>query len=286
MTSIRNAAVAVLLAAGLGLAVTPAAQADTPAGAAAGTPAPVGAADLAQARGAVQDQAVLDRLGHFFARKGVPPTQQLTIGAAEEARAASAAAPRLAGDTVPVYTLDADFVAGSPGAPVAKAEYTASKAVSADGQVASVWTVKQGGDWRVVNIASGGDETDYAAVAAGSGGGTAFREPQLNAWYVLRAGRVLPLDDEARRSVGEAGITLAAYQRLVHQRYGDKLPGSAYDRAGKGGGYQPDATGPETAAVRGGGGALPAVTAGAALGATALVGAGVALRRRAGARRG
>ncbi|MEV0530170.1 hypothetical protein [Kitasatospora sp. NPDC050463] len=285
MTSIRNAAVAVLLAAGLGLAVTPAAQADTPAGTLAGTPAPVAAADLAQARGAVQDPAVLERLGHFFARQGVPPTQQLTIGAAEEARAASAAAPRLAGDTVPVYTLDADFVAGSPGAPVAKAEYTASKAVSADGQVASVWTVNQGGSWRVVNIASGGDESDYAARAAGGGGGTAFREPQLNAWYVLRDGRVLPLDDEARRSVGEAGVSLAAYQRLVHQRYGDKLPGSAYDRAGKGGGYQPDATGQQTAAA-GGGSALPAVTAAAALGATALVGAGVALRRRAGARRG
>ncbi|WP_329489388.1 hypothetical protein OG618_22785 [Kitasatospora sp. NBC_01246] len=284
MTSIRNAAVAVLLAAGLGLAVTPAAQADTAADSSAGTPAPVTAADLAQARGAVQDPAVLDRLGHFFARKGVPPTQQLTIGAAEEARAASAAAPSLSGDTVPVYTLDAGFVAGAAGAPVATAEYTASKAVSADGQVASVWTVKQGDGWRVVNIASGGDETDYAARAAPGGGGTAFREPQLNAWYVLRDGRVLPLDDEARRSVGGSGVSLAAYQRLVHQRYGDKLPGSAYDRAGKGGGYQPDATGQGAAAADGG--TLPAVTAAAALGATALVGAGLALRRRAGARRG
>lgn len=227
-------------------------------------------------------------MGHFFARKGVPPTEQLTIGAAEEAQAARAAAPSLAGSTVPVYTLDAAFVAGTPGAAVAKAEYTASRAVSADGQVASVWTVKQGETWRVVNIASGGDETEYAAKAAGSGGGTAFREPQLDAWYVLRDGRVLPLDDEARSSVGAAGVTLAAYQKLVHQRYGDKLPGSAYDRAGEGGGYRPDAPAQEEVSARaaaGGGTALPAVTAAAALGATALVGAGVALRRRAGARR-
>ncbi|MFB7613469.1 hypothetical protein [Kitasatospora sp. NPDC056181] len=280
MTSIRNAAAAVLIAAGLGLAVTPAAHAESGSGA----PVPVTAEELAQARGAAQSPAVLEQLGRFFARRGVPPTKQSTIGAAEEARAAGAAAPRLSGDTVPVYTLDAAFVAGTPGAAVAKAEFTASRAVSADGQVASVWTVKQGGSWRVVNIASGGDENDYAARAAGSGGGTAFREPQLNAWYVLRDGRVLPLDDEARRSVGAAGVSLAAYQNLVRQRYGDKLPGSAYDRAGKGGGYQPDATVQE--AAQGGGTALPAVTAAAALGVTALAGGGVALRRRAGARRG
>ncbi|MFF2547002.1 hypothetical protein ACFVUY_31205 [Kitasatospora sp. NPDC058063] len=281
-----TAAVTALLTAGLALALAPAAHADSPS-----APAPVPAAELAQARSAVQDTAVLDKVGHFFARKGVPPTRQLTIGAAEEARAASEAAPRLAGDTVPVYLLDPGFVAGTPGAPVAKAEFTASKVVAADGQSASVWTVRQGGAWKVVNIASGGDESDYAAKAAGSGGGTAFREPQVNAWYVLRDGRVLPLDDEARRSVGAGGVTLAAYQQLVHQRYGDKLPGSAYDRSGEGGGYQVDAA-PELAAVAqapqapGGGSALPAVTAAAALGATALVGAGAVLRRRTGVRRG
>ncbi|MEU1290675.1 hypothetical protein, partial [Kitasatospora sp. NPDC005856] len=235
-TSATSAAVTALLTAGLALALAPAAHADSPS-----APAPVPAAELAQARSAVQDPAVLDKVGHFFARKGVPPTQQLTIGAAEEARAAGAAAPRLAGDTVPVYLLDPGFVAGTPGAPVAKAEFTASKVVAADGQSASVWTVRQDGAWKVVNIASGGDESDYAAKAAGTGGGTAFREPQVNAWYVLRDGRVLPLDDEARRSVGAGGVTLAAYQQLVHQRYGDKLPGSAYDRAGQGGGYQVDA---------------------------------------------
>ncbi|MEU9046915.1 MULTISPECIES: hypothetical protein [unclassified Kitasatospora] len=300
--NLRRAAVGALLTAGLALALAPAAHAAAP-GSAAPAPAPVPAAELDQARSAVLDPAVLDKVGHFFARKGVPPTQQLTLGAAEEARVASASAPRLAGDTVPVYVLDAGFAAGTPGAPVAKAEFTASKVVAADGQTASVWTVRQGEAWRVVNIASGGDESDYAAKAA-SGGGTAFREPQVNAWYVLRDGRVLPLDDEARRSVGADGVTLAAYQQLVHQRYGDKLPGSAYDRAGKGGGYQADAAAgtadaaadaavqqvaaPEPAAesATGGGAALPAVTAVAALGATALAGAGAVLRRRTGVRRG
>ncbi|MGA5819059.1 hypothetical protein ACPC54_14515 [Kitasatospora sp. NPDC094028] len=283
LNSIRRAAVAVLLAAGLGLALAPAAQADDgPGAASAAAPAPVSAAELARARGAVQDPAVLDRVGLFFARKGVPPTQQLTIGAAEEAKAAAAAAPRLTGDTVAVYTLDAGFVAGTAGAPVAKAEFTASKVTGADGQSASVWTVRQGDGWRVVNIASGGDESDYAAKAASGGGGTAFREPQINAWYVLRDGRVLPLDDEARRSVGTDGVSLARYQQLVHQRYGDKLPGSAYDRAGEGGGYQVEAAAAPAAGggSAGGGSALPAVTAAAALGATALAGAAAALRRR------
>ncbi|MFD7453832.1 hypothetical protein [Kitasatospora sp. NPDC059827] len=289
LSTARRAAVTLLLAAGLALALAPAAQADVPgAPDAPGAPAPVPAADLAGARSAVQDPAVLDKVGHFFARKGVPPTRQLTIGAAEEAKAASDAAPRLAGDTVPVYTLDAGFVSGTPGAPVAKAEFTASKVVAADGQSASVWTVRQGDSWRVVNIASGGDESDYAAKAAGSGGGTAFREPQVNAWYVLRDGRVLPLDDEARRSVGAGGVSLAGYQQLVHQRYGDKLPGSAYDREGQGGGYEVNAAGAGAAApvaasgasATVGGSALPAVTAVAALGATALVGGGAVLRRR------
>ncbi|MET9401805.1 hypothetical protein [Kitasatospora sp. NPDC002965] len=279
MTSIRNVAAGVLLAAGIGLAVAPAASAAEP----AQGPAPVSAAELAQARSAVQSPAVLDQLGRFFARKGVPPTKQLTIGAAEEAQAASAAAPRLTGETVPVYTLDAAFVAGTPGAAVARAEFTASRVVSTDGQVASVWTVKEGGAWRVVNIASGGDENDYAAQAASTGGGTAFREPQLNAWYVLRDGRVLPLDDEARGSVGDSGVTLAAYRQLVRERYGDKLPGSAYDRAGKGGGYRPDAAGEPAGS---GGSVLPAATATAALSVTAVAGAGLALRRRVGVRRG
>ncbi|WP_406112467.1 hypothetical protein [Kitasatospora purpeofusca] len=284
MSSMRDAAAVrgatvVLLAAGLGLALAPVASAAGP----GGVPEPVPAAELAQARGAVQSPAVLDQVGRFFARKGAPSTGQLTVGAAEEASGAAAAAPRLAGDTVPVYLLDADFVSGSPGAPVARAEFTASKVVAADGQIASVWTVKQNGGWRVVNIATGGDESDYAARAVAGGGGTAFREPQINAWYVLRDGRVLPLDDEARRSVGEAGVSLAAYQGLVRQRYGDKLPGSAYDRAGKGGGYEPGA--PQAAGTpANGGNALPAVTAAAALGVTALAGAGLALRRRAAVR--
>ncbi|MFJ4676345.1 hypothetical protein [Kitasatospora sp. NPDC088783] len=284
-----RAAAAITAALALGLAAAPAHAADTPAGA----PAALGTGDLAAARGATGAPAVLDQLGHFFARKGVPPTQRLGISAADEARAATAAAPRLTGDTVPVYTLSAGFVSGRAGAPVAEVEFTATTAVAADGQRASVWAARQDSGWRVVNIASGSDEGDYAAEAAADGG-TAFREPQLDAWYELKDGRVLPLDDEASRSVGAHGSTVAAYQRLVQQRYGDKLPGSGYDAAGKAGGFATEATEATGSAGNAGSGTrtasaapdrtAPLLTAGAALGLTVLTGAGLGLRRRRTAR--
>ncbi|RAJ30368.1 hypothetical protein K353_06444 [Kitasatospora sp. SolWspMP-SS2h] len=283
-----RAAAAITAALALGLAAAPAHAADTPA-----APAALGTGDLAAARGATGAPAVLDQLGHFFARKGVPPTQRLGISAADEARAVTAAAPRLTGDTVPVYTLSAGFVSGRAGAPVAEVEFTATTAVAADGQRASVWAARQDGGWRVVNIASGSDEGDYAAKAAADGG-TAFREPQLDAWYELKDGRVLPLDDEASRSVGAHGSTVAAYQRLVRQRYGDKLPGSGYDTAGKAGGFATEATEATGSAGNAGSGTstasaapdrtAPLLTAGAALGLTVLVGAGLGLRRRRTAR--
>ncbi|MGW4382859.1 hypothetical protein [Kitasatospora sp. NPDC004531] len=263
---IARAAATLAAAAVLGLVAAPLAQAADHQQPAAG--------DLAAARAAAQSPSVLDQLGHFFARGGVPPTQPLALAPSEEAQAARAAAPRLSGETVAVRTLDAGFVAGRPGAPVATVEFTATKAVAADGRAASVWTAQQNGAWRVVNIASGSDETDYAARAAADGG-TAFREPQLGAWYELKDGRVLPLDDTARRSVGAHGTTVAAYQQLVHQRYGDKLPGSAYDAAGKAGGFQAEAA--DAAAPDRTG---PLLAAGAALGATALAGAVIGVRRR------
>ncbi|MEV7499131.1 hypothetical protein [Streptomyces sp. NPDC093018] len=214
----RTAAVALLAATALGVLTPAAAHA---ASAPAGFPAPFTTSATAQAREAASSPATLDTLSRFFARGG--------------ALKASAARPHLVGPSVTVYSLAPGFVAGRPGAPVAAPQFVASKAVSADGQVASLWTVRTAQGWKVVNIATGGDETDYVGRAHGRG--TVFQEPQIDAWYVVRDGRVLPLDPDARRAVGKSGVSLAAYQRLVHKKYGDKLPGSAYDRAGKGGGY-------------------------------------------------
>ncbi|MFF0447799.1 hypothetical protein ACFYT4_15560 [Streptomyces sp. NPDC004609] len=196
--------------------------------AAAGTGAPavpaVSAADLAAARGAATAPATLDTLSRFFARDG--------------AGARSAAAPRAEGATVPVLTLSADFVAGKAGAPVARTEFLATKAVAPDGREASVWAARLGKGWQVVNIATGDDEFRYARLgAAALPGGTVFREPQIDAWYVSKDTRVLPLDDDAVRAVGAGGTTLAAYRDRVRSAYADKLPGSAYAKKGAAGGY-------------------------------------------------
>ncbi|MFE7044163.1 hypothetical protein ACFU9X_33490 [Streptomyces atratus] len=203
----------------------------TPQAAAATGPAADPAA-LAAARRAATDPATLDTLSRFFAREGKI--------------ARSAAAPRIEGAAVPVRTLDPDFVAGKPGAPVARLDYLATTAVSSDGQKASLWTLpKEGKDGgrQVVNIATGDDETRYAAAGAHKlPGGTVFREPQIDAWYVQKGAEVLPLDQDAVRAVGAHGTTLAAYRARVREAYGDKLPGSGYDRSGKAGGYAPSAT--------------------------------------------
>ncbi|MDJ0345429.1 hypothetical protein QMK19_32910 [Streptomyces sp. H10-C2] len=232
---IAAGAAAVLASGVLTLAAVPTAHADD---------APTAARDAAAA------PTTLDTLSRFFARDGVT--------------AMKSAAPHIEGATVTVNTLNPGFVAGDRGAAVALPDFAATKAVSADGRTASVWTVRSGATWKVVNIATGSDETDYVAQGGAQPGSTVFREPQIDAWYVLRAGRVLPLDPDAVKAVGRGGTTLAGYQQLVHRRYGDKLPGSAYDRAGMGGGYdtqagaQPGAQ-PDTRA----GAQAPAVAGGA-----------------------
>ncbi|CAM5651580.1 hypothetical protein GCM10010329_10590 [Streptomyces spiroverticillatus] len=187
----------------------------------------------AKAHQAATAPTTLDTLSRFFARDG--------------AVARSAAAPRVQDATVPVHTLSADFVAGKKGAAASKLDFMATTAVSSDGQKASLWMAPHDGAWKVVNIATGDDETRYAGAGARAlPGGTVFREPQIDAWYVHDATRVLPLDEDAARAVGAKGTTLAAYQKRVHAAYADKLPGTAYAKQGKAGGYS--AAAEETAA--------------------------------------
>ncbi|GHA82112.1 hypothetical protein ACIQRS_23425 [Streptomyces termitum] len=249
-------------------------------------PDPLPAAPTAERAAAAPE--TLATLGRFFARDEAP---------ARAAAGARAAAPRISGASVPVRILSPDFVAGRPGAPVAREEYRASLAVAADGRTASLWTVKRAGGWQVVNIATGDDETRYTGEGARRlPGGLVFREPQIDAWYVQKGGRVLPLDEDAVAAVGAGGTTLAAYRERVARAYGDKLPGSGYARKGAAGGYGPEAAGtapgaaPATAAepgTRHQPAAATAASTAAALGAAtalALIGAAT-LRRRAAARR-
>ncbi|MGW7075563.1 hypothetical protein [Streptomyces sp. NPDC054866] len=240
-------------------------------------PSDASAASREAAHDAASAPETLETLSRFFAREG--------------AVSKAAADPRVqGGDAVPVRYLSPEFVAGEKGAPVARVEFLASKAVSSDGQEASLWTVKQGGSWEVVNIATGDDETHYARVGADKlPGGTVFHEPQINAWYVQGRGRVLPLDADAVRAVGAGGVSVAAYQKRVHAAYADKLPGSAYAKSGEAGGFAPKertpkppaapASAPAAASSEGPVTVASSVAGAGALAALGLTGAAV-LRRR------
>ncbi|WP_329027375.1 hypothetical protein [Streptomyces sp. NBC_00690] len=220
------------------------------------------AADLTEARKAATAPATLDTLSRFFARDG--------------AVARSAAAPRAEGATVPVHTLSPAFVAGRAGASVAQLEFVATKAVSSDGQKASVWAARVGSAWQVVNIATGDDELRYAQLGAAKlAGGTVFKEPQIDAWYVSKGTKVLPLDEDAIRAVGSKGTTLAAYGNRVRAAYGDKLPGSTYAKKGVAGGY--DQSAPEPRAAAGSSQAVDERDAGALTVSSVTAGAGAVL---------
>ncbi|MEE4420980.1 hypothetical protein [Streptomyces bugieae] len=227
-TVVRAVATGALATALIGLAPYAAVAAPVPA------PQALARASLTAAHDAATDPATLTTLARFFAAAAK------RSGAA--AVAPGAVRPHIEGATVPVYALSPDFVRGTAHAPVARLEFLASKAVAADGRTASVWTVRQGRTWKVVNIASGDDETRYtAAGAARDAAGTVFHEPQIDAWYLQRGDRIEPLDADARKAVGAHGTTVAAYRKRVAKAYGDKLPGSAYDKRGEAGGYGPKA---------------------------------------------
>ncbi|RSD13405.1 hypothetical protein [Amycolatopsis eburnea] len=139
---------------------------------------------------------------------------------------------RVAPDAYPVYELSADFVTGKPGAAPGDFAYFAVPAQASDGRTATLWSVRgDDGAWQVGNIASGDVEGAYARQLPA--GAQLLHEPQVDAWYAVRDGRLTPLD-------GGTAVTVADYQRTVGARYADKLPGSAYARNGEAGGY--DAT--------------------------------------------
>ncbi|MFE2287246.1 hypothetical protein ACFXDJ_24130 [Streptomyces sp. NPDC059443] len=216
----RLAAAVVLATAALALAPARAVAAPVP------QPQSATAENRAAAERAAAAPDTLATLSRFFSREG-----KVTLAAAQ---------PRIEGEAIAVNYLSPDFVAGKAGAGVARLEFLASKAVSSDGQAAALWTAKTEAGWQVVNIATGDDEFRYAQLGAAKlPGGTVFREPQIDAWYVAQGDRVLPLDEDAVRAVGAQGTSLAAYRTRVVKAYGDKLPGSAYAKSGKAGGFAP-----------------------------------------------
>lgn len=173
--------------------------------------------------------------------------------------------PEVDGAPVSVYSLDPAFVAGTPGAKPASFAYYAVRTRASTGRQATVWVTRDAAGWTATNFTTGTEELTYPARADGA---EVFTEPQVNAWYRIRDGRVLPLNDPARGRVGD-GVTVAAYQQLVHRLYGDKLPGSAYRAQGKLGGYDLAATPAPSPAP--GTGSWPFVAGGALL-ALGLIG--------------
>jgi hypothetical protein len=167
------------------------------------------------------------RLSAFFVNLDRHTAGKLAAGA-PDAQALRAVAPHVTGHAQAVYTLSPSFVRSGSG-DVASFAYMAVPARSASGQEASIQLAHRGDTWVVHQITSAGPP----AV-----GGTVFTEPQVDAWYRVDGDRVVPLNDSAVASVGEAGVGLARYQEIVHGRYADKLPGSEYQRQHMLGGYE------------------------------------------------
>ncbi len=146
-------------------------------------------------------------------------------------------------DPVALYELAPDFVTGKAkptSGTVARLSYLASLADGANGHKATVLlssaAKSDGGRWHLAGVRDGNSDVLYGRQTTGRS--MVFTEPQIHAWYRLKNNTVEPLNREAASGLhGKPAVTLATYQKLVHSRYADKLPGSAYDRKGLAGGY-------------------------------------------------
>ncbi|MEU9083746.1 hypothetical protein [Streptomyces sp. NPDC048357] len=177
------------------------------------------------------------------------------VGAPGNAPAAVAAPPAFdLKDPVPMFEISPEFVTGKTRATPETAlrlSYLASRVTASDGKHAAVLLEPKGNavategavqnvgaeGWQLAGIRDGDVELGFAE--RGTPQARTFTEPQIHAWYRLTPeGTVEPLNEEATTGLGgKRGITLAAYQKLVTARYGDKMPGSEYDRKGLAGGY-------------------------------------------------
>ncbi|WP_329046895.1 hypothetical protein OG738_32995 [Amycolatopsis sp. NBC_01488] len=214
MSVLKKAMGAAVLAGAAMLTTTGAAGAAT---GPAGTPTAADTAAIGQVTGG---RATLDRLA-------------TTKFPGAHAAAAAQAAKADPGTQVAVYEPTAAFVAGTSDVPAALA-YVAVPARAGDGTTATVWAERQGAAWTVVNVASGDYEQRYAEAAAG---GYLLHEPQVNAWYAVHGDAVTALDGSVTGVAAGTKLSVPDYRAALHQRYADKLPGSAYDRDGAGGGY-------------------------------------------------
>ncbi|MEU7134953.1 hypothetical protein [Streptomyces sp. NPDC046261] len=257
-------------------------------------PAPPAATDYAAAEKVLRSGQVHDTVSRFLtAAEQRTPAAGADGGTSSTPRRGLAQAPAAAPGfdlkkPVPLYELAPEFVTGKAKPTAGSAlrlSYLASRVSAANGHQAAVLLApgKGGGDrdWQLAGIRDG--DADINAAERGTGQTRTFMEPQIHAWYRLTdSGSVEPLNKEAGVALqGKSRVTLAAYQQLVTKRYGDKLPGSAYDRKGLAGGYtqsgpqaevqaqaQPETRAEGRAATASSGTWLPAASGAAALAAS------------------
>ncbi|MEV0416362.1 hypothetical protein AB0I68_37880 [Streptomyces sp. NPDC050448] len=266
-----------------------------------------GIAGYQSAQQALQSDQLRSTVSRFLVAARQPGTAPAadggTVGTPGNAPAAVAAPPRFdLKDPVPMFEISPEFVAGKAQAAPQTAlrlTYLASRVNASNGKHAAVLLAPKGNPattgndphvvgaegWELAGIRDG--DNDVSLAERGTPQARTFTEPQIHAWYRLTAeGTVEPLNEEATTGLGgKHSMSLAAYQKLVTARYGDKLPGSEYDRKGLAGGYAGLVEGQQTqAAVEAGRPAAEtswqpaAVTGAAAL--MAAGGAAVYVRRR------
>ncbi|MCX5612728.1 MULTISPECIES: hypothetical protein [unclassified Streptomyces] len=219
-----------------------------------------GIAGYQSAQQALRSDQLRDTVSRFLVSARQPRTAPAadggTVGTPGNAPAAVAAPPGfdLNKDPVPMFEISPEFVTGKTQATPQTAlrlSYLASRVTTSDGRPAAVLLAPKGNPatpgsgernvgaegWQLAGIRDGDAEVGFAE--RGTPQARTFTEPQIHAWYRLTAeGMVEPLNEEATTGLGgKHGMTLAAYQKLVTARYGDKMPGSEYDRKGLAGGY-------------------------------------------------
>lgn len=218
-----------------------------------------GIAGYQSAQQTLRSDQLRDTVSRFLVSARPPGSAAAADGGAagtpRNAPSAVAAPPRFdLKNPVPMFEISPEFVTGKTQATPQTAlrlSYLASRVTASDGHQAAVLLAPQGntarmGDggqnvgaegWQLAGIRDGDAEVSLAE--RGTPQARTFTEPQIHAWYRLTAeGLVEPLNEEATTGLGgKRSLTLAAYQKLVTARYGDKLPGSEYDRKGLAGGY-------------------------------------------------
>ncbi|MFJ3956983.1 hypothetical protein [Arthrobacter sp. NPDC090010] len=205
-------------------------------GASAAQASPLGQGDQAKARAAATSQDAATLIQQAVKAQASQPAVGLAkqgVSAAADALAKGPSALKIEPTAIPVYALSPGFVQGSSKEPGTL--YYVAFSTNQGASKQTLFTAPDAsGSWKAVNVASGDTERQMATLAKG---GELLLEPQIGAWYSVSGQQVRALNDSAVESIGKAPISIAGYQHKVATAYGDKQPGSSYDKSGSAGGF-------------------------------------------------